>query len=299
MKEMTSPNLLHYQWELLQATFDWICPHSAGDKRRKIESTYSPHYTADWVQQGRICMSVGSRFKTVEAKSGEWIFRRPGSVFVSADPGSIWISVGFSLRWTGAMQLLRSPRHLCWKTGPLLELESKTNCLREAVREKRGRDGDYDMILEKTDMYTHFQYGTLFHDWLMTWEEEMRKQGMGWSEVKNVDEKVVSAVRYLEELSMEHPVDVAGMARSIGISTRHLGRLFHREYGMGPKAYRMKLKLRQAVEQLQSTRDEIKEVASRMGCDPTWFGVWIKKETGKTPSQVRGERINLRSIPMN
>ncbi len=288
MNQSRSALLPHYQWNLLQANLDWVSHSQTKDKRNEPNSKYSPHYTADWVQQGKVRMSMGSRFKVIEAQTGEWIFRQPGkNVSFTAYPGTTWTTIGFSLRWTGAVRLLRPPKELFWKTNPLPELETKLTRLRDMVHRELGKEGSYEMLLTETDMSTHFLYASLFYDWLMTWEQTMRNMGYGWYQVKETDEKIVHAVRYLEELSLDQPIRVSNMAQSLGISPRHLSRLFYKEYGLAPKAYRMQLKLKQALQELQTTNDEIKEIATRLGCNPVWFGVWIRKETGRTPSQIR------------
>jgi AraC-like DNA-binding protein len=288
MNRQPSAKLRHYQWSLLHAHLDWVSRRHADQESEISKSEYSPHYTADWVQKGRLRLSIGNRFKAIEARAGEWIFRRPGKVVTSiAYPGTEWASIGFSMRWTGAVKLLRPPNATIWKTGPIPELEEKLSRLCDTAKKIQGEESTYDMLYAETDMHTHFQYSNLFYDWLMTWERAMRDAGYGWYQAKESNEIILHAVQHLEERALDQNICVSTMAQSMGISPRHLSRLFNKEYGLSPKAYHMQIKLKNAIQELQTTKDEVKEIASRFGCNPVWFGVWIKRETGKTPSQIR------------
>ncbi len=119
--------------------------------------------------------------------------------------------------------------------------------------------------------------------------DELREAGKDWHYVKEVDERILNAVTYLETVSFEKPVNVVEMANSQGIHVRHLSRLFHREYGQGPKAYQTQHKLKKAIRELKTTQDKIKEIATRFGYSPPAFSFWLKKKTGKTPTQIRQE----------
>ncbi len=289
METETPPAMLrHFQWNLLQTHFDWIKENVF--RKGKQETVDSPHYHATWVRRGKIRKYMGGQ--TIEVHSGEWIFQAPGKVSTTFYPDALYVEVGFSLKWVGE-GLLQPPLRLLWKTDAIPELEHKSLCLYEQVKLRDvERKGGFRMQGRVTSMNTHFRYQCLFYDWLTIWEEVSSSHGMEWSHVQQVDEKLFNAVRHLETLPIHQKVNVSSMARSLGFSTNHFIHLFRQEYEHTPKAYHMRLRLRQALQLLQTTRSEIKEIANRMGCSHAWFCIWIKRETGKTPSQIRNEIVS-------
>ncbi len=294
MSQLSSTiHMPQYQWNLLHTSLEWIEQYDPLKKEAKDRGLVG-HYTAIWVRKGHVRKSIGT--KMVEAESGEWIFAQPGkmNVFDRAQ-GTRYMRIGFNVRWSGEGRLLLPPKQLIWKTGPLPELEEISLQLYQEAGSRIIRPDDrmdyywpdHRMQSSPTDISTHFWLRHLFDEWFMVWERELRKLGMGWVHVRKIDTKVALAAQRLETLPMNEEADIAGMAESLGMSANHLTYLFHQEYGMPPNVYRMKLRLSRAIQELQTTREEIKEIASRFGCTATWFGVWLKKETGLTPKQLR------------
>ncbi len=289
MSAIPSIRLPYPQWHLLQTHLDGITPHYA-KQVENIHVTESSHYMAIHIRTGRMQMRVGNQFKWVEARAGEWIFQQPGKYSMKADKESSWITMGFSIKQTGVAKLLTPPKSLCWKTGPLPALENRLARIYEAFQRGRAIEGHETMVYKATEMGSYLHYNSLFYEWMAIWLREMRQQGIHWQQIREKDEKIIRVVDYMQSLPWHQNVSIPHLAAKVGISSSHLFRLFQSEYGMAPGAYRQHMKLKQAIQELQTTQDEICTLASRFGCTPSWFSAWIKQETGKTPRQIRLNR---------
>jgi AraC-like DNA-binding protein len=289
MSQPSTPILMpQYQWNLLHTSLEWI--EQCGPLKKEVSDKGSVgYYSAIWVRKGCVRKSIGT--KVVEAEAGEWIFAQPGKMNVfECTVGTQYMRIGFNVRWSGEGRLLLPNKQWIWKTGALPELEEVSLRLHREANQRVARSDnrtDHRARSFPSDISTHFWLRHLFDEWFMVWERILRQSGKGWAHVRKIDTKVALAAHHLETRFMDETVDIAGMAKSLGISANHLTYLFHQEYGMSPNSYRMKLRLSKAIQELQTTRDEIKEIADRLGCTPTWFGVWIKRETGMTPKQHR------------
>jgi AraC-like DNA-binding protein len=277
------------QWQSFLPTLEWVA-YGAPPSRMRYSLRNVPHYSADWIQTGSITMNQGS--KSVTTAAGEWLFRQPGGVVTySRSPDNEIISIGFSIRWTGRGSMYLPSKHPFWKTGPLPRLEEKTKLLFQYVKQTLGPNHSmHNLQGQEVDMATCFRYYHLFYDWLATWEEEMRQHGVRWIHTEHLDESVTQAALYLETLPLHQPIRVSEIASNLGISTTQLTRLFQQHFGVAPKAYRMKLKLQHALQQLQGTRAHIKEIAAQLGYSPAQFTTWIKKQTGTPPQQYRSKK---------
>lgn len=80
----------------------------------------------------------------------------------------------------------------------------------------------------------------------------------------------------------------AALAQQLHISTRQLNRILQDMYGM---SFRQKMNARRlsiALDRLQNSDDTLQQLAEFLGFSSTTaLGIFIKKETGLTPSQIR------------
>lgn len=91
-----------------------------------------------------------------------------------------------------------------------------------------------------------------------------------------------SVKRLRGDLSTFPPV--GELARACGISARQLQRTFHEAFGMSPRTYWMKCRIRAACETLARGDEGIADLAARLGfCDQSNFTAHFRKHTGKTP----------------
>ncbi len=276
--------LSHEQWNLLRFDMNWAYGHKS-----KAEGVYTvPHlyHSSDWVlwvRRGRV--TARKRGKGIVAVTGEWLSLPAGNTSIVFDTNTEFISIGFFVSWAGQGNLISLLQKKMWKTttNALLEEKALHLCREIWQREKV----QYFLYEKEISQDAHFDFRWLFYDWLRIWLRGAREQGAGWHYVQDMDERLVPAANYLKVMPGNQRLNISGLAQETGLSCRQFYRSFQKQYGMPPKAYREQYKHRQAVEELQTTQKEIKEIAALFGYNSSQFSVWIKKGTGKTPSQLR------------
>ncbi len=280
---------LHYsQWTFSQIHLDWIT-HIEREKNFRFPPEFCPHYIATWVQKGKSVKRMGKQ--VLNAQADEWIFQHPGRISTVYPVDTHYYQIAFTIRWIGEDPLLYPPQETLWKTGPLPELENATVQLHQFAQNGfHARNAEiYAMRTTPTSMSLFLQLRYHFDRWLIHWQEACAQHNITWTPIPQTEKSVSLVARQLEELPLDKPISVREIARGTGLSTRHLTHLFSQHYGLAPKAYRMQLKLKEAIQLLQTTDHEIKEIAHRLGCSHVWLSTWLKKQTGKTPTDIRKE----------
>ena len=103
--------------------------------------------------------------------------------------------------------------------------------------------------------------------------------------------KAVARAQEAIEERWNQPVDMAKLARSLGLSYRHFRRLFLQHTGVPPNQYLLNLRINRAKRLLEETLT-IEEVAERTGfADPFYFSRLFRQKTGITPAKWRGQRV--------
>jgi AraC family L-rhamnose operon regulatory protein RhaS len=112
----------------------------------------------------------------------------------------------------------------------------------------------------------------------------------GGQALRNGPEGVAAAAKaasYLERHFAE-PVSLAALAKSSGVSPRHLRRVFAKLCKASPMDYLMELRAAQAAELLESSELRVSEIAFRCGFgDGNYFARQFKRAAGLSPRQYR------------
>jgi AraC-like DNA-binding protein len=278
--------LAQVNWERCQLRLAWVQQIHTGDKQHNA-STYHPYYRATRIYKGSVVRRSGGR--TLTAGEGEWTFQHPGVSGSTYATGTHCLQIAFSIDWPEQDSLLFPPAISTWKAPAHTELDHKSIRLQNMVSKELGKeDGTTYMIRNHLlSMHTFLRLRHLFYDWLISWEEVCRAHNIHWTLVPQSGTAVFMAARYLEDNPSNQPARISEMASTLGLSSRHLSYLFREHYGISLKAYHLQVKLRKAMEALKNSKLEIKEIAAQMGYSHSNFTVWIKQQTGKTPSEIR------------
>jgi AraC family transcriptional regulator len=88
--------------------------------------------------------------------------------------------------------------------------------------------------------------------------------------------------------NLKSPIGVDEMAAAAGYSRYHFSRIFSESEGMSPKEYLQNLRIRKALDLLQSSRDSVKEIAAVCGfVDVNYFCRAFRKIVGLSPGGFR------------
>jgi len=81
------------------------------------------------------------------------------------------------------------------------------------------------------------------------------------------------------------------LAKLLNVSPRHLNRLLQQQYGMSYQEKVKQIRLETAMELLSTSAKSIAEISEVLGySSPSNFSIFIKNETGKTPSEIRSNQ---------
>ena len=98
---------------------------------------------------------------------------------------------------------------------------------------------------------------------------------------------VYEAIKYLKDHMREHVV-VREVAEHCHCSVSCLSHLFKNSVGMSVPSYLMKLRIDQALDELENTQKSIATVAMDVGfSDPNYFARVFQRQTGQAPTWYR------------
>lgn len=108
------------------------------------------------------------------------------------------------------------------------------------------------------------------------------------------DQKVTAAIKLMEDTIME-PMTMAELTEEIGLSTRHLERVFRTVFNQSPARFYKQLRTKRARAMIEETLLPLAEIAAATGfgsCNTLCQAV--KDEYGFTPSKMRARKnLNL------
>lgn len=98
--------------------------------------------------------------------------------------------------------------------------------------------------------------------------------------------RAVEVVR--EALEDDVAASLSSLARSASVSSYHLSRVFHRETGLTISAFRARLRVRRALDELAGGETDLAALAARTGfADQAHLTRLVRAETGSTPGALR------------
>lgn len=107
--------------------------------------------------------------------------------------------------------------------------------------------------------------------------------------------KLVEAVE-LMEANLEEPLSSDDLAHHVGVSRRHLERLFKKQLEQVPSQYYLELRLEQARQLLRTTELPVLDVASRCGfASASYFSTAYRNHYNLTPREERRNHNPLAS----
>lgn len=111
---------------------------------------------------------------------------------------------------------------------------------------------------------------------------------------KKIDERLLKAVALLDG-DIHGRLNVAWLARAVGMSRSHFLRSFKQAFGKTPGKHSRSRRLEYSQKMLEQDEASLKEIAETVGfCDEFHFSKAFKAEFGETPSAFRKRIANYR-----
>lgn len=102
----------------------------------------------------------------------------------------------------------------------------------------------------------------------------------------DMEERFANIITYIHDHFTEKDLSIAELSNMCAVSDAYFRRQFKQRYSVPPLTYINQLKLRYALELLQSGYYTVTETAEKCGFENIYyFSLFIKRKTGKTPSQ--------------
>lgn len=123
-----------------------------------------------------------------------------------------------------------------------------------------------------------------FHTWLAVVSATLVERGHSEHEEPDVDRRIAVVLDALQIDPWAADRDPVGLARLAGLSRRRLEQLFRAQIGSGVAEHRRRQQLRSACAALESTPDQVKQIARELGfASSSAFSTWFRRQAGWSP----------------
>lgn len=218
------------------------------------------------------------------ARAGEWLLPPPAGVERQAfTPGTRLLSVRFKLHWPDGRTLFDPHR-------PAVVLADKFPDLRIAaqdmVRVTRPDNADPGIrtTLRTTRLATFHAIERAFLRLVDAWCQTLESLGIPMHVPGNLDPRISKAIELIDRT--DRPMKQ--IASLVSLSISQLDRLFLREVGQSPSAYRTGRRLERIRFALRTSDEPIKAIAYREGFRRlSHFSAWFASQSGMSPRAYR------------
>lgn len=275
------------EWANLHAHLIWVYDGPV-EPRWRHGVVASPHLTGWLLRRGRVEVRAGKL--ELRASAGEWVFPPSGDLWREFSDDARILSVRFRATWPTGEQLFQDGLGVVFPAAEYGELERAARPL-ERFTARHFPKADRFLMDEAATLNEHLKLQALFARWLDAAVTALRAQGLVPSRMGRMDPRLLKAVRSLERRVPSAPLAERELAKEVGLSVSQFGRLFLREFGVGPRAFFERRRHEHAVAALQSSPQAIKEIAFDLGFSSLpHFSAWFRRRHGMSPRQLRVRR---------
>lgn len=245
--------------------------------------------TMGWLLlQGNV-EAEGPRSGPVRARQGQWLFLPQDKHRHDFSDDARILSVRLIARWPDGRPLYEHDRWITCDAADHPTLERRALALVRLMRPflPPGEAASHVMQAPaRLGDYLRIERATLH--WLAAYDHVMQALGYARTPIAHIDDRVSQVLADLERLPLSEPFDEHAMARGLGLSTRHLDRLFTAQVGVTLSAYADQRRLDHARRALLGTPVPVKQLAYTLGFkQPSHFSNWFRKKTGVSPRAFR------------
>ncbi len=284
--------MLYRDWLNLKAHLLWCYDHPVqgpGGRDRAFHTDYYANSGAWLVRSGWAEVQYGD--EVFRAGPGEWLILRPGHRTQSFPRAPHLLSVAFEAVWPDGTPWLEEglPLVVAARDHPALERAG-----RRLVGVMTMRKDAWDTRQQHVDARRFLEMERRLNEWLQVLLDVLAAHGVHPRERYGIDDRVMAAVRLLNEHPVGEKLDLDAVAYRVGLSAVHLTRLFHHDLRTSPRQYFERRRLQHAQEQLRMQGARVKEVAASLGfIHLPHFSRWFRSASGQTPREYakggRGE----------
>ena len=143
----------------------------------------------------------------------------------------------------------------------------------------------YSVWMKQQSGY-RYECKSIFYKIIMAIEREIANKNF------HTDNRIADAIDYIHDNFMIGEISVEFLANMCGMSDTYFRRLFVQKTLMTPIKYIRSLKLNYAIELINSGYYNVREIADKCGFSTVnYFSLFIKKETGFSPSELRKKSL--------
>ncbi|MEY6433675.1 helix-turn-helix domain-containing protein [Thioalkalicoccus limnaeus] len=133
--------------------------------------------------------------------------------------------------------------------------------------------------------------------YLIDWHHAGQQPFARLSATRQTEDAVVARCQVWAATHYNEPAPVAAMARLSGLSERSLVRRFQKATDMTPIEYIHRIRIEEAKQMLEATRDPVEAIAQDLGYeDASFFTRLFKRDVKLTPTQYRRKFGQLREV---
>jgi AraC-like DNA-binding protein len=276
------------EWAHLHAHLIWIYDGPVDPDGRSGQRE-APHLTAWLLRAGTVELRV--RNIRLFASAGEWLFPPPGEVWRCFSEDARLLSVRYRASWPSGEELFSDGLGVTLPAIDYPELERTAKPLAAFVK-KQFPHPDTNLLSATATMEIHLRLQRLFAAWLDASVRALSTAGLVPARMGRIDERLLHAVKLIEQHKLSMPFAEGVLAAAIGLSVSQLNRLFQHQFGVSSHGYYERRRRESAIAALSGSSRTVKEIAYELGFSSLpHFSAWVRRHLGVSPRGYRAQAL--------
>lgn len=232
---------------------------------------------------------------SVRAMPEQWLIVKPGPRHQWFAEDTQILSVAFEAKWPDGTHLLDDGLSVALDADEFPELEEHAGQMVEIM--ERVHPDRWDIRSQEIGQGDFLRLQGFLTRWLGDVVTALESIDVHPSRSEPVDERVLHAMRTIDALPLNEPIDLEALAAQVNSSLVNLRRLFRKQLGFTPRVYWDRLRLEHACRRLAMPNTRPSDVSRELGFKYLpHFSRWFKKKTGRSPANYR--QGNFTHVPI-
>ncbi|WP_269540741.1 helix-turn-helix domain-containing protein [Cerasicoccus fimbriatus] len=273
-------------WAKLRTELMWAYEGVIHPRYLSLPRDIEPGIPIYYLKRGQL--TIASESEERVATEGQWAFITKKLQRRDFSPDAEIISVRFILSRPDGRSFFDHNEMMIFAHEDFPELLERSRKLLGCIREGAPETVRTNLWHQSSDIDGYLLIRETFFGWLRCLIETFRKQDNAINPFDGLDERIRSAIQFLDLLPIDRELREADLAQRIGLSVSQINRLFVRELGQTPKQYWDNRRLDAAIVQLSSSMTPIKQIAVELGFgSQNYFARWFRARSQMSPSDYR------------